>query len=69
MQGCEEDWGLREEEEAEFRLETLGVVRRERVLRVRAGGMWVDEEQEATDCSSSLLDVDEERVEGLGERG
>lgn len=67
MQGWDEDWGLRDE--AEWRLEMLGVVRRERVLRVRAAGMLVEEEQEATDCSSSLFEADEEAVDGLGERG
>jgi hypothetical protein len=32
-----------------------------------AGGRCVEEEEDETDCSSSLVDDDE--VEGLGERG
>jgi hypothetical protein len=65
VQGWDEGWGR---EAVELRLEELGVVRRERVLRLRAGGMCVEEEDEATDCSSSLLEADE-KLEGLGDRG
>lgn len=68
MDGWEECWGTGFEEE-ELRLERLGVVQRERVLRVRAGGMCEEEEEEASERSSSLLEADEEAEERLGERG
>jgi hypothetical protein len=67
VEGCDEELGLRAEE-AEFRLELLGTVRRERDLDMRAGGRCVEEEEEESDCSSSLVDGDDDD-EGFGERG
>lgn len=65
MQGWDAGWVG---ETAELMLEELGMVRRERDLRLKAGGMCEEEEDEATDWSSSLFEADEE-VEGLGDKG